>query len=61
VIEMVEILRVAHYPWRDPDGKVGPQTQVTWRDDKGKVTVTVLPGTLRDREKITREVRARRG
>lgn len=57
---MVEILRLAHYPWREADGKVRPQTQVTWRDDKGQVKVTVLKGTLTDREKIAREVRARR-
>lgn len=58
---MVEILKLAHYSWREADGKVGPQTQVTWRDDKGQIKVTVLKGTLKDQEKITREVRARHG
>ena len=58
---MVEILRLAHYSWREADGKVGPQTQVTWRDDKGKVKVTVLPGTLTDRDQIARRVRLHRG
>ena len=58
---MVEILKLAHYSWREADGKVGPQTQVTWRNDKGQVKVTILPGTIRDREKLKRKVRLHRG
>jgi len=61
LIEMVEILKLAHYTWPDAQGRHVPQTQVTWRDAQGKVKVTVLKGTLTDREKITREVRARHG
>lgn len=57
---MVEILKLVHYSWRGADGKVGPQTQVTWVDDKGEIRVTVLEGTLRDREKVLREVRLKR-
>ena len=54
---MVEILRVSHYAWREADGKVGPKTQVTWKDEKGDVHLSVLEGTLRDREKIERAVK----
>ena len=61
LISMTEILKIVHYPWRDPDGKVRPKTQVTWRDDKDMVYIDVLEGTLRDREKILREVKLHRG
>ena len=54
---MVEIITISRYSWRDPDERVRPKTQVTWRDAKGAVHVTVLDGDLWDLEKIVRKVR----
>jgi len=56
VIRMIEILKVTHYDWRGPDGKVRPKTQVTWRDEAGQVHITVLKGTLWETPVIEREV-----
>jgi len=53
---MIEILKVTRYEWRDPDGKIRPKTQVTWRDAKGGIHITVLEGTLWEPERIEKEV-----
>jgi len=57
---VVEILSVSYYSWREADGSVGPKTQVRWRDERGGLHITVLEGTIRDRARLEREVRARR-